>query len=83
MKQQNEVVKIVLCKDNMAQYKGKSGRLLIKYNGKTLKEFLTDNVYPLYNTLKSLSKRKTGTYSNLPKNFEAVFEECDISNLCK
>ncbi len=81
MAKQNE--RVVLCKENMAQYKGKAGRLYIMYNGKKLKEFITDNAYPLYNTLKSLAKRKTGTYSNLPKNFEAVFVEEDVSKLCK
>ena len=68
-----EMKEVIITKDNMAEYKGKSGKLFIKYNNKVLKEFITDNVYPLYNTLKSLSKRKTGTYSNLPQNFTAVF----------
>lgn len=73
MKKVNE--QIVITKDNMAQYRGKAGKLYVMYNGKTLKEFITDNVYPLYNTLKSLSKRSTGTYSKLPRNFKAVFVE--------
>lgn len=64
---------IIITKDNMAEYKGKAGILKITYNDKVLKEFITDNVYPLYNTLKSLSKRKTGTYSRLPQKFTAVF----------
>jgi hypothetical protein len=64
---------IIITKENMGEYKGKAGVLKIMYNGKMLKEFITDNVYPLYNTLKSLSKRKTGTYSKLPQNFKAVF----------
>lgn len=80
MKKVNEVV---LCKENMAQYKGKSGKLLIMYNGKTLREMLTQDVYPLYNTIKSLSKRETGSYSRLPKNFRAVFIEMDITKLCR
>ena len=32
MAKQNE--RVVLCKENMAQYKGKTGRLYIMYNGK-------------------------------------------------
>lgn len=68
-----EPKEVILTKDNMRDYNGLAGILKIKYNDKVMKEFITDNVYPLYNTLKSLSKRKTGTYSKLPKNFIAVF----------
>lgn len=81
--QMKKVIEVVLTKDNMAQYKGKSGKLLIMYNGKVLKELITENVYPLYNTVKSLAKRESGTYSKLPKNFKAVFVEMDITKLYK
>lgn len=80
MAKSNEVI---LTKENMAQYKGKSGKLVIMYNGKTLKELMTQDVYPLYNTIKSLSKRETGTYARLPRNFRAVFVEMDITQVCK
>ena len=59
--------------------KKETGVLKIMYGNKVLKEFLTENVYALYNTLKSLSKRDTGTYANLPKNFKAVFVEKSIN----
>ncbi len=70
---------VIIDKENMAAYKGKTGILKIMYGNKVLKEFLTENVYALYNTLKSLSKRDTGTYANLPKNFKAVFVEKPIN----
>lgn len=70
---------VVITKANMAEFKGKTGVLTITYQNKKLKEFLTENVYALYNTLKSLSKRDTGTYSNLPQNFRAVFVEKPIN----
>ena len=69
---------VIIDKSNMAEYKGKTGVLTIMYQNKVLKEFLTENVYALYNTLKSLSKRDTGTYANLPQNFKAVFVEQPI-----
>jgi hypothetical protein len=69
---------VTICKENMAEYKGKEGVLKIMYQNKVLKEFWTENVYALYNTLKSLSKRDTGTYANLPQNFKAVFVEQKI-----
>lgn len=76
MKKKNQVV---IDKSNMLDYKGKEGVLTIMYGNKVLKEFLTENAYALYNTLKSLAKRDTGTYANLPKDFVAVFEERKIS----
>ena len=69
---------VVIDKDNMAAYKGKTGVLKIMYQNKVLKEFLTENAYALYNTLKSLAKRDTGTYAKLPQNFKAVFVEKPI-----
>ena len=69
---------VIIDKDNMASYKGKEGVLKVMYGNKVLKEFITENVYALYNTLKSLSKRDTGTYANLPQNFKAVFVEQPI-----
>lgn len=85
-KQKDEEMKkreVILTKENMAKYKGKSGKLKVMYNGKVLKEMVTENVYALYNTLKSLSKRESGTYSKLPRNFRAVFIEMDITKLCR
>lgn len=52
---------------------GKAGVLRIIHRGETLKEFNTEDGYRLYCTLKSLSKRKTGTYSTLPQTFGAEF----------
>ena len=69
---------VIIDKDNKASYKGKEGVLKVMYGNKVLKEFITENVYALYNTLKSLSKRDTGTYANLPQNFKAVFVEQPI-----
>lgn len=59
--------------DNKKEYRKKSGTLKVTHRGQTLREFETEDVYRLYSTLKSLSKRKTGTYSKLPNNFEAEF----------
>lgn len=70
---------VVIDKSNMLAFKGKEGVLTVMYQNKVLKEFLTENAYALYNTLKSLAKRDTGTYANLPKNFKAVFVEKKIS----
>lgn len=66
--------KVIITPDNMRDFLGQRGRLSLIYNDKVLKEFATDNVYALYNTLRSLSKRRTGTYSKLPRNFVAEFE---------
>lgn len=65
---------ITLNKNNMKTYKGKSGKLTIKnIRGKVLKIFMTGDVYPLYNTIKSLQKKESGTYAKLPSNFVAEF----------
>lgn len=61
-----------LTKQNMKEVKGQSGVLQVKFNNNVLREFITDDVYPLYNTIKSLMKRPIGCYSKLPKR--SVFE---------
>jgi len=69
---------VVITKYNMLQFKGKEGVLRLMQGDKVLKQFITENVYNLYNALRSLSKRQTGTYSSLPKDFKAVFIEQPI-----
>ena len=69
---------VVITKYNMLQFKGKEGVLTIRYGDKVLRKFITENVYNLYNTLRSLSKRQTGTYSRLPQDFTATFVEKTI-----
>lgn len=59
--------------ENKKEYRKKSGTLTLVHNGKALRQFETEDVYRLYCTLKSLSKRKTGTYSKLPRGFDAEF----------
>ena len=40
----------VITKENMLQFKGKQGVLKLMQGDKVLKEFITENVYFLYNT---------------------------------
>ena len=78
MENMDDKKEVVITKENMLQFKGKQGVLKLMQGDKVLKEFITENVYYLYNTLRSLAKRKTGTYSKLPKDFTAVFIEKTI-----
>ena len=79
MKKENkETQGVWIVKSNETEFKGKTGVLTIVYNNKVLKQFVTENCYALYKTLRSLSKRDTGTYSRLPQNFKAMFLEKPI-----
>ena len=59
--------------ENKKEYRKQSGTLTVSHKGKALRQFETEDVYRLYCTLKSLSKRKTGMYSKLPSGFDAEF----------